>query len=772
MNITIDNRKIQVAKSVTVLEAARQNDVYIPSLCAHPELTPYGGCRLCIVEVEGFRGYPTACTTIIEDGMIIRTDTKTLQEMRRDVVQLILSEHPSACLMCGDIDGCKEFQETIRKVGITTGCRWCPKDNDCEFQRIVDSLGIDELTLPGLYRDIPVEKYDPFFDRDYNLCIYCGRCVRICHEYRRSSVLSLKQRGKQTTIGPAFEDSHIIAGCEFCGACVSVCPTGAMSEKSRKWWGVPDKYLKSACPLCSLNCEIQVLTLKDKIVGTIPPGLPHESGGELCVKGRFCLSEIVNRTERILEPEFLYPEGYGIVSWNFAVEKASEIIRNVAPGRSALFVSPDLSLEELASVKRFAVDVLKSNNISSSYIDEKLVNYVKMSRKSVSPDNLKKADVIFSAFLNGNYNYAPLTMAIKSAAASGIPYYRLGWINDTTSRFSRNNLEPLPGNEDKYLDMIIDCLEKGKCSDPVVKEISDILKNSDYPVFIAGPQIISLSNCNSILAKLYRLIQKVNGHVIIPDQFGNLTGLLSLLKLISPYEINKKIKKAEIDLVYLIGDVPFNERPDVKYLICQSAFPFPASLRPDVVLPSIIWGETEGSYLNSDRNILKYSKSAEKHGYAFSHQEIFLRITQAIIPGYTNDDSLSASGKILEFVIPEVTASASSDPVPVKKIKKYPFVLIREQTPHMYFNLNLGKGIPAFDELVKSDCITMNPHDARKLGLNEGDTVEITSPENKEKYKITIRKSVSKGILYMLASDVSNGFENNPCYVNVRRDNV
>ncbi len=93
-------------KAVTILDAARQNDIYIPSLCAHPELTPYGGCRLCIIEIEGRKGYPTACTTIVEEGMIVRTETHTLQEMRRDLIQLILSEHPSACLICQDVEGC------------------------------------------------------------------------------------------------------------------------------------------------------------------------------------------------------------------------------------------------------------------------------------------------------------------------------------------------------------------------------------------------------------------------------------------------------------------------------------------------------------------------------------------------------------------------------------------------------------------------------------------------------------------------------------------
>ncbi|MCX6258121.1 MAG: 2Fe-2S iron-sulfur cluster-binding protein [Bacteroidia bacterium] len=775
MNITIDNRKITVAKATTVLEVAQQNDIYIPSLCAHPELTPYGGCRLCIVEIEGMRGYPAACTTKVEEGMIVRTDTRTLQEMRSDVVQLILSEHPSACLMCGDIEGCKRFQETIRKVGITTGCRWCPKDKDCEFQRIVESLGINELTLPGLYRDIPVEKYDPFFDRDYNLCIYCDRCVRICHEFRRSSILSLRQRGKLTSIGPAFEDTHIEAGCEFCGACVSVCPTGAMSEKSRKWWGTPDKYEKSVCLLCSLNCEIQTLILRDKIIGTIPPGKPHESGGELCVKGRFCLSELVNRTDRILEPQFLYPEGYGIVNWDFAVEKASEIIRNVPPGRSAVFVSPDLTLEELASVKQFTTHVLKGGEISSSHIDEKLVAYINMAKSSIKLEEIRNADVIFSAFLNGIYNFAPLTIAVKSAAANGVPYYQLGWITDTTTRFAKKKFEPKPDGETKYLDNIISCIETGKTDNPDISELCDTLKKSKYPVFIVGPQILSLSKFSSILGKLNRLIQLVNGRLFMPNQFGNLSGLLSVLKVSLMEELNRKIEKGDIDLLYLVGDVPFTTKPNVKHVICQTAFPARAGLMPDVILPVTVWGETGGSVLNADGNIRKFPQVAKEQGYALSNQEIFTRITKKLNIDnvlFSDDSLMPIISKAQKMNTPEIQPAAANEGEPYRKDDRFPYVLIRETTPHQYFNLDLSAGIPAFGELAKTDFVTLNPRDARKLGLNEGDTVVVNSPGNEEKFKISIRKSISNGFAYLPLSNGRGDFGNNPCFVNIRRDNV
>ena len=769
MEITINNKKIEIGKPATLLEVAGLNDIYIPSLCAHPELTPHGGCRLCIVEIEGRKGYPTACTTIAEDGMVVRTDTHILQKMRKDLVQLILSEHPAGCLLCEDVESCSNFQGTIRKVGVTTGCRWCPKDKDCEFQKIVEEFEIHELELPGLYRNIEVEKYDPFFDRDYNLCIYCDRCVRICNEYRNSSVLSLKQRGNQTTIGPAFDDTHIDALCEFCGACVSVCPTGAMSEKSRKWWGLPEKYEPSICPICSLNCEIQVLSLKNKIVGTLPPGKPHEAGGELCVKGRFCLSELVNRTERILEPEYKYKEGYGIVSWDFAIDKTTEILQKVKPKRSVLFLSPSLSLEEISTAKYIAENVLKTEDITSSVIDENLFAYMQLASHSVTKKELGKASSYVSIFLNGNYNVAPLTMMIKKAATNGIPYFQIGWAKDTTSRFAQQQLIPTPCEEHKYLDQIISIIKNGKKGTAELCQLVDVLQKSK-PAIIVGPEIISLSNCIQLLDKIGQIVKLTKSKLYMPNQYGNLNGLMSLVELKSFYKVDKKIKEGKYDLIYLIGDNPFNERPNVKHIIFQNAFPAPPQSEPDVILPTAIWGESSGSYLNTDGKVQKTKSVAEPHEYSLSHQEVFSRIAKKMqfkIPGFktkkpgiekkTNTVNAKSVKKHQNIAVPN---------------KKSPFVLVQEKSQHNYSNLNLSNGIEGFGELVKSGHIMLHPKDAKKLKLNNRDYVQLVSSQTEKSYPVIVRKQITPGYFYLAFSNGKTEFESNPCPVNIRREHV
>ena len=169
---------------------------------------------MCLVEVEGARSFLTACTTPVEDEMIVRTHTDQIQKERKEILELILSEHTSSCLICEEREECKESMNTIRKVGVTTGCRMCPNEDSCELEEVVKKFDLQELNHPVYYRNLPVEKNDPFYDRDYNLCILCGRCVRICQEVRNANVLAFSQRGRDTVIGPAFNRTHIEAGCE------------------------------------------------------------------------------------------------------------------------------------------------------------------------------------------------------------------------------------------------------------------------------------------------------------------------------------------------------------------------------------------------------------------------------------------------------------------------------------------------------------------------------------------------------------------------------
>jgi formate dehydrogenase alpha subunit len=364
--LMVDHHSVTVPAGTKVLEAARRAGVCVPSLCSHRELSPFGGCRLCMVEIAGVRGYPLACDTVVAQDMRVTTDTVALREMRREILQLILSRHPCSCLVCSEREECGRSQSTIRKAGVTTGCGNCPKDGVCELQRVAEQIGVGDMTYPISYQGFAAEHDDPFFDRDYNLCVLCGRCVRMCQEVRGTAVLAFKYRGPKTLVGPAFAASHVEAGCEFCGACVSVCPTGALTEKVSKWDGAPDATEVSTCPLCSLGCRVE-LAHRDGRLSAVEGAFDSEvNHGQLCVRGRFCLPELTHHHSRAREPLLRRGAFTRVSSWDEALDEIAARLRGVASRGFLMLVSGDLTNEGIYAGQRLARVGLGSDGVDSS----------------------------------------------------------------------------------------------------------------------------------------------------------------------------------------------------------------------------------------------------------------------------------------------------------------------------------------------------------------------------------------------------------------------
>ena len=205
IQISIDNQQLQVEQGKTVLEAAFDAGVYIPNLCYHPDLPPLGACRLCIVEIDGMRGFPPSCTTYVSEGMVIRTHTPQLQEFRKNIIWLLLSDHP------------KDLAEST------------------QFQKVVEWVGVKDV-LPGHIsepRKLPeIPENEPVYIRDLSRCILCERCVRMCQEVRGIGAIGLINRGIKTYVGTQTNVPIMDSGCKFCEACVEVCPSGAIRDKT------------------------------------------------------------------------------------------------------------------------------------------------------------------------------------------------------------------------------------------------------------------------------------------------------------------------------------------------------------------------------------------------------------------------------------------------------------------------------------------------------------------------------------------------------------
>jgi ferredoxin len=252
IKLKIDGQDVIAKPQTTVMEAADEAGIYIPKLCNHPDLSPFGACRLCITKIEGLKGLPCACTTPVQENMIVTTTDSELTELRKEIMSLILEDHPHACLTCAQKEGCTR-EPCSTNVPVNERC--CIKFGSCELQKVVEYVGIREDTPRYIPKEKRIVDSEPLFIRDYGLCILCGRCVRACRELRKVGTLGFLGRSYDVEIGTAYDRSFADTGCRFCGACVEVCPTGALLDKDLPA-GPKEKVLVPCRTSCSAGVNV------------------------------------------------------------------------------------------------------------------------------------------------------------------------------------------------------------------------------------------------------------------------------------------------------------------------------------------------------------------------------------------------------------------------------------------------------------------------------------------------------------------------------------
>lgn len=367
IRLSIDGRTVKALEGESVLDCALRHDISIPHLCTHPDLPAFGACRMCLVEIEGQAGFLTSCTTPVRDGMVVRTNTPALRELRRHILELILLEHPCACLVCDKKDLCEEYRPAAAKVGRTTGCHTCNNKEICEV-RAAGMRGPVELPVPPLYRGYDLERSDPFIDRDLNLCILCGRCARICKMQHGMATISFVGRGTSVHIGEAFGRSLQEAGCRFCGSCVDVCPTGALADRYAKWQSSADQRAETTCMLCDEACALSVgLSVHNRTVsaravnGTVP----------ICVLGRFAIPEFLGGGRRLTEPKVRMGPVMRKVSWEDALGHLTARLASYRGEGFAVIGDASGTLEDRAIREAFALEAMGTPHYLEAPLDNR-----------------------------------------------------------------------------------------------------------------------------------------------------------------------------------------------------------------------------------------------------------------------------------------------------------------------------------------------------------------------------------------------------------------
>jgi len=831
VKLTIDGKQITARQGQTVLQAALANGIDIPNLCYDPRLAPSGSCRLCLVEIEGQRGLQPSCVFEARDGLVVKTNTDEIREIRKTILELLFSEHKARCTVCDENGKCNLQNYAY------------------EYQLGAESLGQALYTEPlGNYTtgNLAME-YDP------NKCIRCGRCVRICDEVQMAHALTFKNRAAETEVTTAFDLPLNDSTCVLCGQCVSTCPTGALYDRSAKGRGQAKDLVRTrtTCVYCGVGCQIDlnVNPKKNRIVrvtsevGCIP------NDGNLCVKGRFGM-DFVGHPERLTTPLIRRNGKLEEATWDEAIdlvaEKLTKIKSESGPDSIAGLSSAKCTNEDNYVFQKLIRAGIGTNNVDHcarlchASTVAGLARAFGSGAMTNSIDEFKNAKCIFVIGSNTSEAHPVIALGVREAAVrNGAELIIADPRQIELVRYAKLHLQQQPGTDvaliNAMMNVIIeedlydkDFIEKRteNFAETLEADSASIIFSMGITQHTTGTDnVLSLANLAMLTGNIGKESAGVNplrgqNNVQGACDLGALPNVYPGYQSVEDADIHAKFEKAwnaklsakagltvvemfhaieeaAVRAIYLMGENPALSDPNlnrtrkalekVEFLIAQDVFLSESAQYADVVLPAFSFAEKEGTFTNTERRIQRVRKAVNPPGQSRDDWRIVCEIATAMgIPmQYENasqimDEIASVSplyGGIAFDRIETVglqwpcldrdhpgtkylhkgqfkRGKGKFHPVRFREpaelpSEEFPLILSTGRQLYQYHTGTLSRKSPAIDQKSPTGYIEIHFKDAKEYGIEDGDSVEVSTTRGKVTTKASVGTLVARGWLFM-----------------------
>lgn len=650
VKLTINDKEIEVPAGTTVLEAARSAGIDIPTLCDHPHLVPYGGCRLCVVEVKGARTLQPSCTLPVMNGMVVNTDTPKTRAAREFVLTLLFSERNHFCMYCQMSGG------------------------DCELQNAAYGEGMTHWPLQPNWEPFTVDASHPHFVLDHNRCILCRRCVRACGELVGNFTLGMQERGADTILVADLNTPLGESTCVSCGTCVQVCPTGALIDRLSAYQGreTDVERVKTTCAGCSVGCGIEMVVRDNRLLRIEGDWDAPVNQGILCEVGRFL--PLNEERERILTPLVRKNGSLKAATWDEALQVVSARLKPLAGKNGngvAALASTRLPAEALARFADLFAGKLGSKMVTS--IEEGVTTALPGSVAAESGasfegrlDALKEADCVVAIGVDLSANHQVAGFFVKRALPKGVKLIVIDPNSNALHDRADFSLRPEPGKDYDLLMAIMAGMVELELVDPnpdnlpnlaahtpeatgqkigvpadTILAVGKVLAAAQKPAFVYGKGITR----NSSPAALTALLDLARMSGALTAERSAVLSLKGEANSLAAYQygLDKPFQVNGHQAVFLaLGDDHPSRRlierlQNAPFVAVQASYASPVTEMADVVLPSEIWAEQEGHYLNLEGRLQAVHRGLTPPEEVRSHVDILEAIAAQLNLGLDKD---------------------------------------------------------------------------------------------------------------------------------------